>query len=61
MHDTAMIYGKHFFSTYLKDATGLKIVDIGAQDVNGSLRTVAPMNNEYIGVDFAEGKGVDVY
>ena len=60
MHDTAMIYGKHFFSTYLKDATGLKIVDIGAQDVNGSLRTVAPMNNEYIGVDFVEGKGVDV-
>ena len=41
MHDTAMMYGKQFFSTYLKDATGLKIVDIGAQDVNGSLRIFA--------------------
>jgi SAM-dependent methyltransferase len=60
MHDTAMMYGKQFFSTYLKNATGLKIVDIGAQDVNGSLRSVAPLHNDYIGVDFAEGKGVDV-
>ena len=59
MHDTAMMYGKHFFSTYLKDSTGLKIVDIGSQDINGSLRSVAPMNNDYIGVDFVEGKGVD--
>jgi SAM-dependent methyltransferase len=60
MHDTAMSYGKYFFSTYLKGATGLTILDIGAQDVNGSLRSVAPMNNHYIGADFVKGKGVDV-
>lgn len=60
MHDTAMMYGKHFFSTYVNDATGLKIVDIGAQDVNGSLRSIAPLKNDYIGVDFDTGKGVDV-
>jgi len=60
MHDTAMMYGKHFFSTYLKDAKGLKIIDIGSQDVNGSLKSVAPKDNEYIGLDFVEGKGVDV-
>lgn len=60
MHDTAMMYGEHFFSTYLNDASGLKIADVGAQDVNGSLRSVAPINNEYIGVDFVEGKGVDI-
>ena len=60
MHDTAMMYGEQFFTTYLKNATGLKIVDLGAQDVNGSLRSCAPINNEYIGVDFATGNGVDI-
>ena len=60
MHDTAMIYGKCFFDTYLKDAKDLVIVDVGAQDVNGSLRAVAPKNNSYIGVDFEKGNGVDI-
>jgi SAM-dependent methyltransferase len=60
MHDTAMLIGQKFFETYLSGATGLKIVDIGAQDVNGSLRSVAPPGNTYTGVDFAEAKGVDV-
>ena len=60
MHDTAMMYAKHFFSAYLQGETGLKIVEIGSQDVNGSLKSVAPVNNDYIGVDFVEGKGVDI-
>ena len=55
-----MIYGKCFFDTYLKDAKDLVIVDVGAQDVNGSLRAVAPKNNSYIGVDFEKGNGVDI-
>src|SRR5262245_22184991 len=60
MHDTAMEIGKKFFETYTKNKTGLKIIDVGAQDVNGSLRSVAPPNNHYIGIDFVEGKGVDI-
>ena len=60
MHDTAMEHGAAFFNTYLKNTNGLTIVDIGSQDVNGSLRSVAPPNNKYIGVDFVEAKGVDV-
>lgn len=60
MHDTAKLYGKYFFSVYLKDAKGLDIVDIGSQDVNGSLKSVVPIYNNYIGVDFVEGKGVDI-
>lgn len=60
MHDTAMEYGRAFFNIYLKNAKGLTIVDIGSQDVNGSLRLVAPPNNKYIGVDFIDAKGVDV-
>lgn len=60
MHPTAMELGAKFFGTYAKDRRGSKIVDIGSQDVNGSLRAVAPPGNEYIGIDFVEGKGVDV-
>ena len=60
MHDTAMEIGAAFFNTYLKDGNDLTIVDIGSQDVNGSLRSVAPKNNKYIGLDFESGKGVDV-
>lgn len=60
MHDTAMLYGEAFFKTYLSHSKNLTIVDIGSQDVNGSLRSVAPSNNNYIGVDFIEANGVDV-
>lgn len=60
MHDTAMSFGKLFFETYAPNGEGLRIADIGSQDVTGSLRDVAPPNCDYIGVDFVEGKGVDV-
>jgi SAM-dependent methyltransferase len=60
MHDTAMEFGSKFFQTYLPDAKGLTIIDIGAQDVHGSLRSVAPSGNKFVGVDFVPGKGVDV-
>jgi SAM-dependent methyltransferase len=35
-------------------------VDIGAQDVNGSLKTICPPNAIYLGVDTTQGKGVDI-
>ncbi len=37
MHGTALDFANRFFTTYLRDTKGLKIVDIGARDVNGSL------------------------
>lgn len=60
MHKTAMEHGKLFFDTYVGDRSGLRIVEIGAQDVNGSIRTYAAPGNEYVGVDFVETHGVDV-
>lgn len=63
MHPTAMNNCKLFFDAYSKNfenQSSVKIVEIGSQDVNGSLRSVAPRNFEYVGVDFVEGKGVDV-
>lgn len=56
-----MFYGKRFFEVYCNSWSKSKlIVDIGAQDVNGSLRSVSPTAARYVGVDFVEGKGVDV-
>lgn len=60
MHPTALINAKSFFDTYANELTSPLVIDIGAQDVNGSLRSVAPDNVRYLGVDFINGKGVDI-
>jgi len=63
MHPSAMHNGEIFFKRYLhhiKTGSTVKVVDIGAQDVNGSLREVCPDFADYIGVDFIKAKGVDV-
>ncbi|MDR0379297.1 MAG: glycosyltransferase [Candidatus Accumulibacter sp.] len=62
MHQSAMSYGRLFFNTYCSGGKpdSLTIVEIGSQNVNGSLRDVAPSGARYIGLDFAEGRGVDV-
>ena len=63
MHPTAMNNCKHFFdaySAYFTKDKSTRILEIGSQDVNGSLRSVSPTEFEYIGVDFVEGKGVDI-
>ncbi len=59
MHTSALRFGKLFFDTYVSQDDSI-ILDIGSQDVNGSLRTVAPLKNQYIGLDFVAGKGVDI-
>ncbi|WP_306341494.1 methyltransferase domain-containing protein [Solemya elarraichensis gill symbiont] len=54
---------KCFFKAYanvFSSEPKVKIIEIGSQDVNGSLRSIAPPNFEYVGIDFVEGKGVDV-
>ncbi|WP_313740171.1 rhamnan synthesis F family protein [Pseudomonas sp.] len=61
MHLSALNYGRLFFESYRDNLpVGAKVVDIGAQDVNGSIKDVCPEDYQYIGVDFVEGKGVDV-
>ena len=57
MHDTAMDAGKAFFAQYGRDDA--VVIDIGSQDVNGSLRSVARCK-EYVGLDFQNAKGVDI-
>ena len=63
MHSSAMSNGKIFFETYAKffqNNTDVQVVDMGAQDVNGSLREITPENFTYIGLDFEDAKGVDI-
>jgi len=59
MHPSAMRNGQLFFETYGPAFPGALVVDIGAQDINGSLRQMAPSGVRYIGLDFQAGPGVD--
>jgi SAM-dependent methyltransferase len=58
MHDTAYEIGGEFFNTYVRDSA--RVLEIGSQNVNGTLRDFAPVNSEYIGVDICPGPGVDI-
>jgi len=63
MHPTAMQNCQAFFSCYSKSIsteTKVRVIEIGSQDVNGSLRSIAPSQYEYIGLDFVAAKGVDI-
>lgn len=62
MHPTAMQNVDSFYKCYSPNFRGanVRVVEIGSQDVNGSIRSVCPANFEYVGVDFCEAKGVDV-
>lgn len=60
MHYTAMKHGHLFFKTYFDTVERPRVLDIGSQDVNGSLRQVAPKHADYIGADFTNGNGVDI-
>ena len=60
MHLTALQNARLFFRTYLPQGAGETVVEIGSQNVNGSIRDVAPPNVAYVGVDFVQAKGVDV-
>src|SRR4051812_31051622 len=63
MHHTAMMNCKRFFDCYgayfpMKEPA--TVVDIGAQNLNGSLRDVTPEHFKYIGADMVSGNGVDI-
>jgi len=62
MHDTALANSRLFFSCYTKHiaAARPKVLEIGSQDVNGTLRSIVPQGFEYVGADMVAGRGVDV-
>ena len=59
MHPSAMFYAEKFFHSYKKIPDKAKILEIGSQNVNGTLRDLKPIGSDYIGIDFVDGIGVD--
>jgi SAM-dependent methyltransferase len=60
MHPGALKNAALFFETYAPAFAEGTVVEIGSQDVNGSLRSVCPAHLKYIGLDMVPGKGVDI-
>lgn len=63
MHPSAQINSKNFFDCYsifMNRSSKVRVIEIGSQDVNGSLRETCPAEFDYTGVDFVSGKGVDI-
>lgn len=59
MHGTSLISGQSFSETY--GGTGKTVVDIGGQDVNGSLRTFFETKGmKFICIDMIEHPSVDI-
>jgi hypothetical protein len=59
VHDTAYQHGRLFFALYGSD-NFRTVVELGSQDVNGSLRDHCPPGALYIGLDVMPAKGVDL-
>jgi SAM-dependent methyltransferase len=59
VHDTAYLHGRLFFELYGSDSVRT-VVELGSQDVNGSLRDHCPPGVLYIGLDVMPAKGVDL-
>jgi SAM-dependent methyltransferase len=59
VHDTAHEHGRLFFELYGSDVFRT-VVELGSQDVNGSLREHCPAGVYYIGLDVMPAKGVDL-
>ncbi len=59
MHESAYEHGRQFFEVYWNPRF-TDVVELGSQDVNGSIRDHAPESARYVGLDMVEGKGVDL-
>lgn len=60
MHLSAHNNAKRFYETYVEASKYPKIVEVGSQNVNGSLRPIFENAGTYTGLDFAPGNGVDI-
>lgn len=59
-HRSAFRNAERFYDSYLKRLGSITVVEIGSQNVNGSIRQYFPAPIKYIGVDFADAAGVDI-
>jgi hypothetical protein len=60
MHATALQNTSFFSALYLDKLKKGTVIDLGSQNVNGSLKSVLPSGMKYIGVVFVSGVGQPV-
>jgi methyltransferase family protein len=60
MHGTAIENAKWFLENYVSREMSGHIVEIGAHDINGSMRPLVPVKMLYTGLDLEAGQGVDI-
>jgi SAM-dependent methyltransferase len=58
MHPTAMKHAKRFFNNYVNHKHD--ILEVGSQNVTGSLRDACPSCKSYVGIDMVAANGVDI-
>jgi SAM-dependent methyltransferase len=59
MHSSAYEHGRLFFELYWRPEF-TEVVELGSQNVNGSLRDHCPVGARYVGMDMAPANGVDL-
>jgi SAM-dependent methyltransferase len=59
MHPSAFEHGRLFFELYWQPEFS-EVVELGSQNVNGSLRDHCPAGARYLGMDMVAGNGVDL-
>ena len=60
MHQTTKINFSKFNETYLKYFKNPKVLELGSEDTNGSLKNLITSDVSYIGTDLSSGNNVDV-
>lgn len=60
MHEQSKKEALKFKEKYISDLYPLRVLDIGSQDINGSLRSLFEPYHEYLGLDITKGKNVDI-
>lgn len=55
MHSEALGY----FAAHLPADTNT-VLDFGSRNINGTVRTLVPLASRYVGIDVADGAGVDI-
>lgn len=64
MHPSALVNCSAFFDAYSRSIAQItenpKVLEIGSQNINGSIRDCCPPSFGYTGVDFVKGDSVDL-
>lgn len=61
MHKSAYINAQKFYDQYcIENIENKTVLDIGSQDINGTMKPIFQNAKQYLGLDQSEGKNVDI-